>query len=91
MPLRGRAKEPLYRAIDFTCIRLHDLRHTHARHLLMAGAHVRPFNRGLVTRTHPLTAYGYLVPSIQTEATKRLEVFSIGRSVPHGRGSLRAY
>lgn len=71
-------------------IRLHDLRHTHATHLLEAGAHVKAVQERLGhndVRT-TLTIYTYAAATIQAEAVKTLRKFykDAARSSPGDDG-----
>ena len=48
-------------------IRLHDLRHTHAVHLIAAGAHPKVVSErlGHASSTFTLDRYGHLMPNTQ--------------------------
>ena len=51
-------------------IRLHDLRHTHASHLLMAGVNVKVVSErlGHASVSFTLDTYGHVMPGQQAEA-----------------------
>lgn len=55
-------------------IRLHDLRHTHATHLLLAGAHPKAVQERLGHADPMITlhTYSHLLPTIQGEAVRKL-------------------
>ena len=56
-------------------IRLHDLRHTHATHLLQAGANLKAVQERLGHNdpTFTIDTYVHLLPTIQAEAIKSLK------------------
>jgi integrase len=58
-------------------IRLHDLRHTHATHLLEAGANLKAVQERLGHNdpTFTIDTYIHLLPTIQAEAIKSLKNF----------------
>ena len=62
--------------IELPKIRLHDLRHTHASHLLLNGANIKVvqerFGHAPVLIT--LDTYGHLLPTTQREAINKLAV-----------------
>jgi integrase len=62
---------------DLPVIRLHDLRHTHASHLILAGANVKAVQERLghsdVVVT--LNIYSHVLPTTQRDAIRQLERF----------------
>jgi integrase len=66
-------------------IRLHDLRHTHATHLLEAGANLKAVQERLGHNdpTFTIDTYIHLLPTIQAEALKSLQSF-YRKSPPEG-------
>jgi integrase len=58
-------------------IRLHDLRHTHATHLLEAGANLKAVQErlGHSDPTFTIDTYIHLLPTIQAEAVRALKTF----------------
>ena len=76
----GRVSQRFQRLIaqtDLPRIRLHDLRHTHASHLILAGANVKAVQERLghsdVVVT--LNIYSHVLPTTQREAVRQLERF----------------
>jgi integrase len=73
-PLRpgsiGQAFRRLASAADVPLIRLHDLRHTHASHLLMAGVNVKVVSErlGHASVSFTLDTYAHVMPGQQAEA-----------------------
>ena len=73
-PLRpnsvGQAFHRLVRTADVPPIRLHDLRHTHASHLLLAGVNVKVVSErlGHASVSFTLDTYGHVMPGQQAEA-----------------------
>jgi integrase len=73
-PLRpnsvGQAFRRLVRLADVPSIRLHDLRHTHASHLLRAGVNVKVVSErlGHASVSFTLDTYGHVMPGQQAEA-----------------------
>lgn len=73
-PLRpasvGQAFRRLVGAAGVPVIRLHDLRHTHASHLLMAGVNVKVVSDrlGHASVSFTLDTYGHVMPGQQAEA-----------------------
>ena len=73
-PLRpgsiGQAFRRLASSADVPLIRLHDLRHTHASHLLMAGVNVKVVSErlGHASVSFTLDTYGHVMPGQQAEA-----------------------
>lgn len=73
-PLRpnsvGQAVRRLVRLADVPVIRLHDLRHTHASHLLRAGVNVKVVSErlGHASASYTLDMYGHVMPGQQAEA-----------------------
>lgn len=65
-------------------IRLHDLRHTHASHLLEAGGNLKAVQERLGHSDPAFTirSYVHVAPTIQREAVKSLE--ALYRSVGSG-------
>lgn len=66
----GQAFRRLVGATDLPVIRLHDLRHTHASHLLMAGINVKVVSErlGHASVSFTLDTYGHVMPGQQAEA-----------------------
>lgn len=66
----GQAFRRLVDAADVPLIRLHDLRHTHATHLLMAGVNVKVVSErlGHSSVSFTLDTYGHVMPGQQAEA-----------------------
>lgn len=62
---------------EFPRIRLHDLRHTHASHLLQAGANLKAVQErlGHANPMFTIDTYIHLMPTIQAEAIKSLDKF----------------
>jgi integrase len=62
---------------DLTRIRLHDLRHTHASHLLEAGANYKAVQErlGHADPVFTIDTYVHLMPTIQAEGVKSLAKF----------------
>lgn len=73
-PLRpnsvGQAFRRLVDSAEVPVIRLHDLRHTHASHLLMAGVNVKVVSErlGHSSVSFTLDTYGHVMPGQQAEA-----------------------
>lgn len=73
-PLRpnsvGQAFRRLVDSAEVPVIRLHDLRHTHATHLLMAGVNVKVVSErlGHSSVSFTLDTYGHVMPGQQAEA-----------------------
>ena len=73
-PLRpnsvGQAFRRLVLKADVPVIRLHDLRHTHASHLLRAGVNVKVVSErlGHASVSFTLDTYGHVMPGQQAEA-----------------------
>jgi integrase len=73
-PLRpnsvGQAFRRLVTEADVPVIRLHDLRHTHASHLLMAGINVKVVSErlGHASVSFTLDSYAHVMPGQQAEA-----------------------
>jgi integrase len=73
-PLRpdsvGQAFRRLVMSADVPVIRLHDLRHTHASHLLRAGVNVKVVSDrlGHASVSFTLDTYGHVMPGQQAEA-----------------------
>lgn len=59
---------------DFPKIRLHDLRHTHATHLLQAGANIKAVQErlGHTDMVVTMETYVHVMPTVQAEALKAL-------------------
>ncbi len=66
----GQAFRRLVEAAGVPVIRLHDLRHTHATHLLMAGVNVKVVSErlGHSSVSFTLDTYGHVMPGQQAEA-----------------------
>ena len=66
----GQAFRRLVDGADVPLIRLHDLRHTHATHLLMAGVNVKVVSErlGHSSVSFTLDTYGHVMPGQQAEA-----------------------
>jgi integrase len=58
-------------------IRLHDLRHTHASHLILAGANIKAVQERLGHADIVLTlnTYSHLLPTTQRDSLRALERF----------------
>ena len=69
--------QKLTRDADLTQIRLHDLRHTHASHLLEAGANYKAVQErlGHADPVFTIDTYVHLMPTIQAEGIKSLAKF----------------
>ena len=73
-PLRpnsvGQAFRRLVQEAGVPVIRLHDLRHTHASHLLMAGINIKVVSErlGHASVSFTLDTYGHVMPGQQAEA-----------------------
>lgn len=67
--------ERLIRDAALPRIRFHDLRHTHASLLLLAGTHVKVVSErlGHASSTITMDRYSHLMPSMQTDAALHLE------------------
>lgn len=67
----------LVRRGEFPRIRLHDLRHTHASHLLQAGGNIKAVQErlGHANPMFTIDTYIHLMPTIQAEAVKSLAKF----------------
>ena len=65
-----RAFDRLVRASDLPRLRLHDLRHTHATHLLAAGVNVKVVSErlGHASVAFTLDVYGHVLPGQQADA-----------------------
>ncbi len=61
-------------------IRFHDLRHTHATHLLRQGVHPKVVQErlGHSTPAFTLAIYSHVLPGMQEEAVRRLEASLLG-------------
>ena len=66
----GQAFLRLVRAVELPEIRLHDLRHTHASHLLMAGTNIKVVSErlGHASAGFTLDTYAHVMPGQQAEA-----------------------
>ena len=66
----GQAFGRLVASADVPRIRLHDLRHTHASHLLMAGVNVKVVSErlGHASVSFTLDTYGHVMPGQQAQA-----------------------
>jgi integrase len=73
-PLRPNSVSQAFRRLvadaDVPVIRLHDLRHTHASHLLMAGINVKVVSErlGHASVSFTLDSYAHVMPGQQAEA-----------------------
>ena len=69
-----RGFDRLVRASDLPRIRLHDLRHTHASHLLAAGVNVKVVSDrlGHASVAFTLDVYGHVLPGQQADAAARV-------------------
>lgn len=65
----------LLRSYDLPRVRLHDLRHTHASHLLKQGVNPKVVSErlGHSTVTLTLDTYSHLLPGMQEEAAQRVD------------------
>lgn len=70
----------LVRRCDVPVIRLHDLRHTHASHLLAAGVNVKLVSErlGHASVAFTLDTYGHTLPGQQAEAAAAVEALVMG-------------
>jgi integrase len=61
---------------DFPRIRFHDLRHSHATQLLLAGVHAKVVQERLGHSTIKLTIdlYSHVIPSMQEEAAAKIDL-----------------
>ena len=68
----GQAFQRLVATCDVPRIRLHDLRHTHASHLLAAGVNPRVVSErlGHSSVSFTLDTYGHVMPGQQAEAAE---------------------
>lgn len=66
------AFDRLVRASDLPRIRLHDLRHTHASHLLAAGVNVKVVSErlGHASTSFTMDTYGHVMPGQQADAAR---------------------
>lgn len=74
----------IIRESGFPYIRIHDLRHTHATHLLADGAHVKVVSvrLGHTSTAFTMDVYSHVLPDMQREAADRLDVLvSLERAV----------
>jgi integrase len=69
--------QELLRKTDLPRIRLHDLRHTHASHLILAGANMKAVQErlGHADLMVTLNIYSHVLPTTQREAIRQLERF----------------
>jgi integrase len=85
-PLRpnsvGQAFHRLVRAADVAPIRLHDLRHTHASHLLLAGVNVKVVSErlGHASPAFTMTVYQHVLPGMQADAARAFSDAVFGES-----------
>lgn len=72
---RQHFKRILQQASVPTCVRLYDLRHTHATLLLAAGVHPKIVSErlGHASITLTLDTYSHVLPTMQKDASNRLE------------------
>ena len=88
-PLRpnsiGQAFRRLVRTASVPSIRLHDLRHTHASHLLAAGVNVKVVSErlGHASVSFTLDTYGHVMPGQQAEAAAAVAAL-VGATRPSG-------
>lgn len=70
-----RSFKPLLASARLPEIRFHDLRHTHATHLLLKGIHPKVVSERLGHSTVAITLdrYSHVLPTMQREATESLE------------------
>jgi integrase len=64
----------------FPRLRFHDLRHSHATHMLAAGVHAKIASERLGHATVGLTldTYSHVIPGMQEEAVARIEAAFAG-------------
>ncbi|MGH6857902.1 MAG: tyrosine-type recombinase/integrase [Methylocella sp.] len=76
----------LARAVDLPRIRFHDLRHTHATHLLSAGVHpkIAQERLGQATVGIALDLYSHLLPGMQEDAAAKIDA-TIRTAIDSGR------
>ena len=73
--------EPCQRRAGVPRIRFHDLRHTHASHLLRAGIHPKVVSERLGHSRVGITmdVYSHVLPGMQEEAARRVDAILAGR------------
>ena len=80
--------QPLIRRVGLPRIRFHDLRHTHASHLLRSGAHARLVadRLGHSSPAFTLAVYGHVLPGMHEEAARKVaeRILGIARNSPTG-------
>jgi integrase len=69
--------EPLIRRTGVPRIRFHDLRHSHASHLLRAGVHPKVVSERLGHARVGITmdVYSHILPGMQEEAARKVDTF----------------
>jgi integrase len=75
---------PIINRAGLPRIRFHDLRHTHATHLLRRGVHLKVVQErlGHSTPAFTLHVYSHVLPGMQEEAARDLEGWLLGRDDP---------
>ena len=68
----GKTFDRLLRAIGLRRIRFHDLRHSHATHLILAGVHPKVVSErlGHASVAFTLQVYGHVAPGLQASAAR---------------------
>ena len=70
-------------------MRFHDLRHTHAAHLIWAGVHIKAISErlGHASITTTMNIYGHLLPVVEDEAIEKLHQLLQNAARPREQGS----
>ncbi|KXZ18960.1 hypothetical protein AXI59_15605 [Bacillus nakamurai] len=71
--IRNRIMNPLIEKAGVTKIRFHDLRHTHATILLLAGAPVKAVSESHSNIKITLETYSHVLPTTQKEIANQLD------------------
>ena len=71
----------LVKAAELPPIRLHDLRHSHATHMLEAGVHAKVVSErlGHATVAMTLDTYSHTVPALEEDAAARVAALVLGQ------------
>jgi integrase len=77
----------LREAMGELSIRFHDLRHSHATHLLASGVHPKIASERLGHATVALTldTYSHVIPGMQEDAVARIDAAFAGAVKPSGK------
>ena len=62
----------LVKRLGFRC-RFHDLRHSHATHLLKSGVHPKVASERLGHASIAITLYSHVLPGLQEDAARRVD------------------